>query len=252
MNSNKKTIMFTTIAISIAMTASIALFLSSEKDPMSYAGTGNLIRLSRMVEKDPSLVNLKREDGLTILHIATANNQLKIVDCLIKNGANVNECTEYGSPLHTSVRENNSKITEMLLSNGADANAQNDWGQTPLHMISYRSSPEVVSILLKNGANPKATDDEGRTPLHRGKNAEIAKILIDSGVNVNQADNQGFNALHWAATHREIVDEPTILFLLEHGASTTALNNDGLTPLEMAKKNNQKKLVEILEQWEKK
>jgi len=53
---------------------------------------------------------------------------------------------------------------QFLVAHGADLNAQNDSGQTALH-IAAQASDLIVDYLAAHGANLLAKDKQGRTPL---------------------------------------------------------------------------------------
>jgi len=126
-------------------------------------------------------------------------------------------------------------------------NLKNNWKQTPLHNTTQNKNQTVAKLLIDSGADINAQDQKGRTPLHRCKSLAVAKLLITKGAVVNAVDNDGYTPLHWAGTPREIVDRPTIEYLLANGADSTRVDNSGLTPRQLAAKNSQHDLVAILD-----
>ena len=57
----------------------------------------------------------------------------KIVEFLVKCGANVNGLNDYGeTPLYAACLEGHEKIVECLVKGGAEINLTNRLGQTPL------------------------------------------------------------------------------------------------------------------------
>lgn len=213
---------------------------------------GNLDAVKKSVDANPDLPNFKREDGASILSIAAANGRDEIVKHLLLKGANVDAQDKYGTSLHRAAEGQHLEVTKILLDHGANPNSQDDWGQTPLHYANDNTNGRITQLLLKAGAKPTITDKNGLTPLHRCKNVEVAKALIKAGAKINSVDKKGFNALHWAASPREIVNRPTIEFLLKNGIEVDKENLDGKTPLQMAIENEQDELVLILKNWHEK
>lgn len=95
---------------------------------------------------------------------------IAVAECLIKNGADVNAEDENGNtPLHVTAKADNVKIAEVSNKNGADINIPNHYQQTPLYMAVDRSREKMAEYLIKNGADVNvlnAKDRWGTTLLH--------------------------------------------------------------------------------------
>ena len=135
------------------------------------------------------------------------------------------------------------EVVELLISDGADVNATNEYGMTPLHLITpYHSSGDETSIgiaktLISAGADVNIKDNEGATPLHLVADSEgwdideeLAEMFIAAGANVNAKDNDGYTPLH-CAVQSNTVD--FVQYLISHGADVNVKNNDGKTPLDI-------------------
>ena len=61
--------------------------------------------------------------------------------------------------------KNHIKIVELLLKNGADLNIQEKIGYTALMYAAGKLNKEVVEILLKNGTDPNIQDYRGNIAL---------------------------------------------------------------------------------------
>ncbi|XP_013585152.1 PREDICTED: putative E3 ubiquitin-protein ligase XBAT35 [Brassica oleracea var. oleracea] len=103
--------------------------------------------------------------------------------------------------------------------------------------VSYDNS-ESIRALHRQGADLEWMDRKGRTPLIMACRFHelyyVAKTLIELGANVNAycpARHAGA-PLHHAAK-RDLF--PTVELLLSHGTNPLVLNDDGQTPLEVAR-----------------
>ncbi len=199
------------------------------------------------VDSDKTLANAKRSDGVPLLYFAAANGHKDIVAYLLDMGAAIDASTDHGSALHVAADDEYVEVVRLLLDRGADPNLKNNWKKTPLHNTAQNKSQTVAKLLIDSGADISVQDHKGRTPLHRCKSLPVAKLLISKGADVNAVDNSGYTPLHWAATPREIVHHPTIVYLLANGADTSQADNSGLTPRQLAVKSSQDDLVAILD-----
>ena len=129
--------------------------------------------------------------------IAITENQSKMVQCLVDNGANLNEvyATAWGddvfttnptAPLHLAIQRDLEDIVTILL--GApeiDVDIQVDSGH-PLLLECVRNHKEYVERLLQAGANPDCGNCGKQTPLwycaSRGK-LKLVDLLILHGAN---------------------------------------------------------------------
>jgi len=89
------------------------------------------------LDRAPSDLNLREDDGLTPLHLAVLHCRLSIV--------------------------------KLLISKGADLNAKATGGATPLHFAAQEGCAEGIVALRAGGARIDSRDDQGRTPLDRAK-----------------------------------------------------------------------------------
>lgn len=91
-----------------------------------------------------------------------------------------------------------------------------------------------------------AKDQKGVTCLGYAIGANrmpIAKLLIENKADPNSLDEQGNNGCHYAAGYgrKEMLE-----YLIGLGVSVNAKNNQGITPLAAATKNNREGTIEIL------
>ncbi|KAN0141599.1 hypothetical protein V8E53_000061 [Lactarius tabidus] len=152
-----------------------------------------------------------------------------------------------GTALHAASRSNHLKVVQTLLRHGADVNAMGRWGRTPLVFASSRGHLEVVRWLLEQGADVNAKDqDDDRTSLHLAAycgHLEIVRTLVKHNADTNSRDDYGSTPLH-EAFKREHFD--IVRLLLNHGADPKARDNDQRTSLLMASESGNLDIVRLL------
>ena len=112
---------------------------------------------------------------------------------------------------------------------------------------------KIMKLLVRKGANVNAINIEGRTALHLVSAEGYfkgAKFLIENGANVNAEDYNGWTALYLASSWG--YDLKLIKLLIEKGANIEAKNCEGETPLDIVKKDPNKNLIELFENFQKK
>jgi ankyrin repeat protein len=97
------------------------------------------------------------------------NKITKIKEYLDKDSKNLNKLNEKGvSPLHIAVINGNIKIIKMLLKYGADPNILSEKKrQTPLHFAYIFKTlffNQIINLLLRNNANPDIEDINHKKP----------------------------------------------------------------------------------------
>lgn len=181
--------------------------------------------------------NLRGEEfftGLRCLHAAVRSNDLRLLEETLQRSSEepqvlINEGDEIGrTSLHVSVLTTNLPVTKMLLDKAAIANAQDNDGETPLHLAETSSMTE---LLLREGrANSNIPNIDGICALHlavQRRDLDSVRSLLLHNANVNSADNvRWFTPLHLIALPprpgvRENVEVRTrITELMAGGASS--------------------------------
>lgn len=88
---------------------------------------------------------------------------INLLNLLIKNGADVNQETPFGTPLmNASTDLWNIPLVEILLQAGAAVNGQDQNGQTALFYARAHGCDDIETLLIKAGANIDITDRYGR------------------------------------------------------------------------------------------
>jgi len=110
---------------------------------------------------------LRPYDKSLVLH-AVLENQLDILSFLIQQGCDINQADDSGmTPLHAAAINNNVKAVEILLSANAEVDIEDKFGNTPLAqaVFSCKEDIAVVKLLFERGANPSHSNINGSSPI---------------------------------------------------------------------------------------
>src|SRR5215216_4713221 len=149
------------------MVGSVLLALALAASPLvDAAKAGDKAAAFALIEKRVD-VNAPDTDGSTALHWAVHNNDLELVQRLIRAGADVKAANEYGAtPMSEAAVVANAALLDALLKAGADVESPNADGQTALMVVARTSEVEAARVLLKRGANVNAVEKwRGQTAL---------------------------------------------------------------------------------------
>lgn len=202
--------------------------------------------------KDGEKVNKPNKQGQFPLWAAVWNQDTKMVELLLKNGADAKQKFKgkdgkFGC-LEIAAQEGLLEIAQLLVEAGADPNERFLRGQTALRISARNGRIELIKYFISKGCEVDTKADDGATPLEAAASKghlDIVKLLLENGANINHQDNDKDSPLGEAAKHGfiEVVD-----FLLSKGADTGLKNKDGHTPEALARISGQAKVEELLKQ----
>lgn len=165
------------------------------------------------------IVEEKKDDGYTALHLAALNNHVQIAELLIRVGK-------------------------------ANLDRQNVNLQTALHLAVERQHVQIVKLLVREGANLNIPDKDGDTPLHEAlrhhtlsqlrqlqDNEGFGKLLMGLR-NVSQSflpsKNKSQTSSNLQLQHTDKKASASIAcFLAANGADLTIKNRKLQTPLDL-------------------
>ena len=161
--------------------------------PIFAAIQNNLNNMLQKLLDEGADVELKNKFGTTPLGFAIYHNDDKLVETLLRHGANPNVIDGNGlySPLSEACVANKTSTVKLLLNYGADVNYQYNKSETALTVATKGCKHfELVQLLLEHGANPKLTDSYGQDTISglsrycRDKNSykKMMKLIERSGV----------------------------------------------------------------------
>ena len=108
-----------------------------------------------------------KDNAETALLTAVENGDIESVKFFLEIGASANlKNQSQHLPLTVAAFSGFPEIAELLIQNGANLNAHRFMNRTALWAAASRNQTKLVEILLKNGADPNIADDYGLSPLH--------------------------------------------------------------------------------------
>ncbi len=221
----------------------------SEKGRLFKAiNRGDFEAANRLINDRVDL-NKPNTDGYTPLCFAASHGNIKLLQSLIKAGADINKGNyiDGSTPLAHAVKNGQAEVAQKLIDAKADLNKSDNDGDTPLCVAAYNGHAEVVQKLIDAKADLNKSDNDGDTPLYVATyngHAEVVQKLIDAKADLNKSNNDGFTPLHIAAY---LGDVEIVQKLINAGADINKKSDKGLTPLEEAKRKNRMKVVEIFD-----
>ncbi|CAB0036981.1 unnamed protein product [Trichogramma brassicae] len=199
--------------------------------------------------QDPNLVGHER--GWPPLHSAVTHDSKKVVELLLRNGANPNLADLCGwTPLHCIYfgkkdQSNNDSLVELFFKINDEnhqivqVDAQDNDGNTPLHLAIKCGKKKTIEFLLRRGGDPNLANKNGETLLHiilRHSDdtydwMEMLFKICDEKhqtLQLNARNKWGDTPLHFAVSHN---DGRAIEVLLRRGSDPNSTNEEGVTPL---------------------
>ena len=89
---------------------------------------------------------------------------------------------EKRTALHLACRSGSAKVVEQLLKSGADMSLKANYGNQPMHIAAIKGFSGIIKILAQAGASIKERNMAMQTPLHLASdfgNLEAARMILD-------------------------------------------------------------------------
>lgn len=182
----------------------------------------DLPELERQLDRNHDRIDTIDIDGMNPLLRAAADGWVTGVRTLLERGAKVTVTDSRGTtPLCYAIMVqgiDGRQIVEMLLYHGADVDGKDCGAFVPLGQAAFAGRPDMAQILLRHGA------DVARRGVNR------------------------WTPLHWAAVHPDDVE--LVEMLLRAGADPRAVDDDGSTPLDTARRFDNTQALKLMQDAE--
>lgn len=160
------------------------------EDVFGWVREGNTFQVRVWLDDTEHDLNIGDDHAFSLLHWASKEGHVSIVDLLLSRGARVN-ATNMGddTSLHLAAAHGHREIVVKLLARKADVHATNEHGMTALHYACFWGYIQIGEDLLRCGAQIGACNKRGQTPLDvcqpQARNA-IIEIATELGQRVNE------------------------------------------------------------------
>ncbi|KAI8918900.1 ankyrin repeat-containing domain protein [Entophlyctis helioformis] len=199
--------------------------------------TGNLARVTDLVDNGQASAFDQDPERCTPLHWAAINNHIAIAKFLIDRGAVVDAAGGdlNATPLHWASRTGHVQMVTFLHKRGANPNLLDGQGYNALHLAVHAGHLMMIVYLISIGVDVEAPDTLKRTPLmwcaYQGNSIEALEEILRAKPALDVVDSTGYTALHWAVIsfHFEFAKR-----LIEEGVSLDVKDPAGKTPRDWA------------------
>jgi ankyrin repeat protein len=218
----------------------------AREDIFRTAYLGDREAVARELDVHPDFLNAEDpQDNLyyvPLLSFAVAGGQVELVNDLLKGGAAV---APYSLQLVSlACKIGRKDILDLLFNYQAQV--------LPLgeYYFTNTFSLDLLRDLLERGASPSQKGANGFPPLvylcraDKGEQPEKVRLLLEHHAPVDGLGPQGRTALHYAAAAGFV---QVMAILLEHGADFQIKDQQGETPLALAKRYGRERAVELLD-----
>ena len=184
--------------------------------------------------------------------LALVNGDWRSVKMFIIRGADVNKKTPFGKPIFVAIKTGRTEMIKVLLKFKVKLSITDQDGNSPLHLAVTEQVIGIVKFLVNESSdNINAVNGRGKTALHLAallKKTEIVSILINAGANCLIQDDSGSTPLHeiCRCKYPNFLEAMLVMRKLGKGTDFNIVNNFGETPIYIAIRQKNKKLVLLL------
>jgi ankyrin repeat protein len=198
----------TKVAFALLVSAMSLIAAGSDASLVDAAQGGDGAGVRALLDQGAD-VNARQADGMTALHWAAYQDDLKTVEALVRAGADVNAVNRYGvTPLSMACANGDGRMVELLLESGADPNHALAGDETVLMIAARTGQLAAVKALLARRVDVNAKETErGQTALMwaaaEGHTA-VVEALLDAGADLHERLDSGFTPLLFAVREGRI------------------------------------------------
>lgn len=183
----------------------------TERDALFAAiRAGDRERVEAILSGNPHLSRARNphEFGCTTLTAAVNRDDRRMVELLLKHGADPNQRSDWWAGSFSPLDFGSEELADLLVSRGARLTAH---AAARLGKVK-----ELKEILAKDPNAVHERGGDGQFPLHFSKTAEIVDILLDAGAEIDarDIDHEG------TAAQFQLKNDDVLKRLVERGAAT--------------------------------
>ncbi|MBT7594792.1 MAG: hypothetical protein HN559_07765, partial [Gemmatimonadetes bacterium] len=206
----------------------------AEVDVFTASALDDVELLQLILQADPEQIRQRTVDGRTAVHLAVLAGSSNTLALLLEAGADADE-----EAIVRATRMDDVECCRLLIEHGAPVN-----DRVMLSAAWRNQDPACLELVLANGANPSANDGRGTLHWVAAENPQSVQLLIDAGADVNMraSGNRDSTPLHHAIGN---IDSTTRLLAV--GADPTLGDDNGDTPLDLARRDGAQDVIEALE-----
>jgi ankyrin repeat protein len=165
--------------------------------------------------------------AVTLVDAARTGDSQVVRSLLQEHAVDVNETAVDGmTALHWAVQRDDTRMVELLIRSGANAQSASRYGVRPLAIAAVNGNADILKLLLDAGADPNAglsPDETAVMAAARTGKVDALKLLLDHGGRLDARDARGQTALMWAAAKD---NGPAVRLLVEAGAAIDVRTNN--------------------------
>lgn len=218
--------------------------------PLLYAAQNDVVITKLLVENGAD-INAKSSNGENALKKAISMSKFDIVKYLIEQGADINAKDNRGiSILISSLRH--PKLLELILKSGANVNTITAKGKTPLITtiidpnVKDKERLNIINILLEYGTDINQITYEGGSALSyaiKRRNRSTVNFLLEHNAKVDLRLKSNKTCLMTACQEGY---ENYVNLLLDHDADPNLLADSDVSALTLAASKGHDNIIQIL------
>ncbi len=182
---------------------------------------GNADLVGSILAQDPALAGSRSSTGVSAVLWARYRGHAEIVDAILAAGPvlDVFDAAALGRL---------DRLAELVAADPGQADAWSADGFTPVGLAAFFGHPEAVRFLLDHGADVHAVARNPMRvqPLHAAtaaRSVESVRLLLEAGADPNAEQQEGWTPIMVARQHG---DDAIVELLLAHGSEDRARPDD--------------------------
>ncbi|KAJ1558323.1 hypothetical protein HK405_013943, partial [Cladochytrium tenue] len=237
----------------LARGADVEAANASGQRPLHKASSSAMVQLLLAHGASPAA---RDTVGNTAAHSAAQRDGTATLAALLAGGADVDAVGAQGRrPLHVAAHAGADRSLWVLLQARAAVDARDGDGRTALLVATRLGSRQAMRLLLAGGADPNGGDggggvEDGQRPVHAACvhwRREVLQQLLEAGASVSARDGRGRTPLHVAATHGHVALVKLLLAAREAAATAQSVDGEGRRPADCVPPAHRAAIVGLLE-----